>query len=54
MKTISLKKQVQNFEKGIIEDAIRDNAGNLAAVARILKIDRKVLYQKIERYRIKR
>lgn len=54
MKSLSLKKQVQSFEKVILKNAIREYDGNLAAVARILQVDRKVLYQKISRYKIKR
>ena len=41
---------VCQLEKGIIEQVLRSTNGNKAETARILKVDYKTLYRKMQRY----
>ena len=41
---------VWQLEKGVIEQILRSTQGNKAETARILKVDYKTLYRKINRY----
>ncbi len=41
---------VWQLEKGVIERVLRSTQGNKAETARILKVDYKTLYRKIQRY----
>jgi len=49
----SLKKAKQEFEKYFIIKALRASQGNVSKSAKILKIERSLLYQKLKKYNIK-
>jgi len=46
----SLREAKQEFEKYIITQTLRANRGNISKSAKILKIDRSLLYQKLKAY----
>jgi len=49
----SLRKAKQEFEKYFIIKALRVSQGNVSKSAKILKIERSLLYQKLKKYNIK-
>ncbi|MDD4673868.1 MAG: sigma-54 dependent transcriptional regulator [Bacteroidales bacterium] len=51
--SLSLKDAAEVAEKGVVEKALAEANFNKSLAAKILKIDRKTLYNKIERYGIK-
>jgi two-component system, NtrC family, C4-dicarboxylate transport response regulator DctD len=48
----SLAEQVDDFERAIIEDALRRHAGNIVAAADSLRLPKKTLYDKLKRFEI--
>ena len=50
---IELKKTIQDIEKKYIEKALNNSSGNVSKTARLLKIQRTTLIEKINRYGIK-
>lgn len=48
--TGSLQDIVADFEKSVLEEALRTNGGNVSALAQRLQIPRKTLYDKFSRY----
>ncbi|MBC7860860.1 MAG: sigma-54-dependent Fis family transcriptional regulator [Burkholderiaceae bacterium] len=48
----SLAEQVDDFERAIIEDALRRQAGNIVAAADSLRLPKKTLYDKLKRFEI--
>ncbi len=50
---IALKKTIQDIEKKYIEKALNSSSGNVSKTARLLKIQRTTLIEKINRYGIK-
>lgn len=51
---ISMKEALENFEKNLIEKAICRANGNYAEAARLLKVPRQTLHNKIKKYGIKK
>jgi two-component system nitrogen regulation response regulator NtrX len=49
-KSLSLKDQIDDFERSLLEDVLRQTDGNIAAAARILKMDRGNLSKRLKRY----
>lgn len=49
----SLKDMLTRFERTVLEDVLRQNDGRVMDVARILKIQRKTLYDKLAKYGLK-
>jgi two-component system, NtrC family, C4-dicarboxylate transport response regulator DctD len=48
----SLAEQVDDFERAIIEDALRRHGGNIVAAADSLRLPKKTLYDKLKRFEI--
>jgi two-component system, NtrC family, C4-dicarboxylate transport response regulator DctD len=48
----SLAEQVDDFERAIIEDALRHHGGNIVAAADSLRLPKKTLYDKLKRFEI--
>lgn len=46
----SLREMTERFERAVLEDALRRTEGRVAEIARILKIQRKTLYDKLTKY----
>lgn len=49
----SLKDMLTRFERTVLEDVLRQNDGRVMDVARVLKIQRKTLYDKLSKYGLK-
>lgn len=50
--TFSLAQEVANFEKKLIEEALRKNGGNILRTSKQLNIPRGTLRHKIDKYKI--
>ena len=50
----TLEEKLENFEKQILLDTIRNHNGNLRKTAQTLGIHRVTLYKKLEKYDIRR
>ncbi len=48
----SLREMLERFERAVLEDALRQTGGHVAEIARILKIQRKTLYDKLAKYEL--
>ena len=53
-KKVDLRSAVDDFERRIIIDSLKENQGNVSAAAECLGIHRNVLYRKIEKLDIKK
>lgn len=49
---LSLPRQVEAFEKGLITDALREHEGNVTATVKALGVPRKTFYDKLAKYGI--
>ncbi|THF65954.1 sigma-54-dependent Fis family transcriptional regulator [Pseudothauera nasutitermitis] len=50
--TVGLARQVEEFEKTLIREALRRNQGDIAATAAELKLPKPTLYDKVRRWRL--
>ena len=51
--SLSLREKVRRYEMTLIREAIEASGGSMTEAARLLKVERSLLYKKMEKYGMK-